>query len=32
LVQEGVLVGFSKNNGLASVTICFAADEGDEEE
>lgn len=32
LVQEGVLVGFSKNNGLASVTISFAADEGDEEE
>jgi transcriptional regulator with XRE-family HTH domain len=32
LVQEGVLVGFSKNNGLASVTISFAADESDEEE
>lgn len=32
LVQEGVLIGFSRNNGLASVTISFAADEEEEEE
>ncbi len=31
LNREGVLVGFSRNNGLSSVTISFAADEGDED-
>jgi transcriptional regulator with XRE-family HTH domain len=31
LSREGVLVGFSRNNGLASVSISFAADEGEEE-
>lgn len=31
LSKAGVLVAFSKNNGLASVTISFATDEGDDE-
>lgn len=31
LAREGVLVAFSRNNGLASVAISFAADEGEEE-
>ena len=31
LSREGVLIGFSRNNGLASVTISFAADEEGEE-
>jgi transcriptional regulator with XRE-family HTH domain len=31
LTREGVLVAFSKNNGLASVAISFAADEGETE-
>jgi transcriptional regulator with XRE-family HTH domain len=31
LAREGVLVAFSKNNGLASVAISFAADEGEED-
>jgi transcriptional regulator with XRE-family HTH domain len=31
LGREGVLISFSRNNGLASVTISFAADEEDEE-
>jgi DNA-binding XRE family transcriptional regulator len=31
LSREGVLVGFSRNNGLASVSISFAADDGEEE-
>jgi len=30
LLKEGVMVAFSRNNGLASVTISFAADEGDD--
>ena len=32
LSRAGVLVSFSKNNGLASVSISFATDEGEEEE
>jgi hypothetical protein len=32
LSQAGVLVSFSKNNGLACVSISFATDEGEEEE
>lgn len=31
LSREGVLIAFSPNNGLASVSISFAADEGEEE-
>jgi transcriptional regulator with XRE-family HTH domain len=31
LAREGVLVAFSRNNGLASVVISFAADEGEDE-
>jgi transcriptional regulator with XRE-family HTH domain len=31
LSRKGVLVGFSANNGIASVTISFAADEGEED-
>ncbi len=31
LSREGVLIAFSPNNGLASVSIAFAADEGEEE-
>lgn len=31
LSREGVLVAFSPNNGLASVSISFAADEAEEE-
>ena len=31
LSREGVLIGFSRNNGLASVMISFAVDEGEEE-
>jgi transcriptional regulator with XRE-family HTH domain len=31
LGRKGVLVGFSENNGLASVTISFAVDEGSED-
>ena len=31
LARKGVLVAFSSNNGLASVAISFAADEGEEE-
>lgn len=31
LSREGVLVAFSSNNGLASVSIAFAADEGEED-
>lgn len=31
LSREGVLIGFSRNNGLATVTISFAAEEDDEE-
>jgi len=31
LSRRGVLIGFSRNNGLASVTISFAADDGEEE-
>lgn len=31
LSREGVLIAFSPNNGLASVLISFAADEGEEE-
>jgi transcriptional regulator with XRE-family HTH domain len=31
LSRDGVLIAFSRNNGLASVTISFAADEEDEE-
>jgi transcriptional regulator with XRE-family HTH domain len=31
LSREGVLIGFSRNNGLASVTISFVADEEDVE-
>jgi transcriptional regulator with XRE-family HTH domain len=31
LAREGVLVAFSRNNGLASVIISFAADEGEDE-
>ena len=32
LSRAGVLVAFSKNNALASVSISFATDEGEEEE
>lgn len=32
LSRAGVLVAFSRNNGLASVSISFATDEGEEEE
>jgi transcriptional regulator with XRE-family HTH domain len=32
LSRAGVLVSFSKNNGVASVAISFATDEGEEEE
>jgi transcriptional regulator with XRE-family HTH domain len=32
LSRAGVLVSFSRNNGLASVSISFATDEGEEEE
>lgn len=32
LSRAGVLVSFSKNNGLASVSISFATDEGEEDE
>ena len=32
LSRAGVLVAFSRNNGLASVSISFATDEGGEEE
>lgn len=32
LSREGVLVAFSSNNGLASVSISFAADDGEEEQ
>jgi transcriptional regulator with XRE-family HTH domain len=31
LNREGVLVAFSRNNGLATVSIAFAADDSDEE-
>lgn len=31
LTKKGVLVGFSSNNGLASVSISFAADDEEEE-
>lgn len=31
LTQQGVLVAFSRNNGLASVSISFAADETEDE-
>jgi len=31
LTRQGVLVGFSPSNGLASVTISFAADDEEEE-
>ncbi|UCI05239.1 helix-turn-helix domain-containing protein [Mesorhizobium sp. B1-1-8] len=31
LVGEGVLVAFSRNNGLASVTISFASDDEEDE-
>jgi transcriptional regulator with XRE-family HTH domain len=31
LAREGVLVAFSANNGLASVTISFAVDEQEED-
>ncbi len=31
LAREGVLIGFSRNNGLATVTISFAADDGEED-
>jgi transcriptional regulator with XRE-family HTH domain len=31
LAREGVLVAFSSNNGLATVTISFAAEDGEEE-
>jgi len=31
LNREGVLIGFSRNNGLATVSIGFAADDSDEE-
>lgn len=31
LAREGVLVAFSRNNGLASVTISFSADDGEDE-
>ncbi len=32
LSRAGVLVAFSRNNGLASVSISFATDDGEEEE
>ena len=31
LSRNGVLIAFSSNNGLASVSISFAADEGEED-
>jgi len=31
LGREGVLVAFSRNNGLATVSISFASDDSDEE-
>lgn len=31
LSREGVLIGFSSNNGIALVSISFAADEGEED-
>lgn len=31
LARDGVLVGFSKNNGIASVAISFATDEEEDE-
>jgi len=31
LTREGVLLAFSSNNGLASVSISFAADEGEDD-
>ena len=31
LARQGVLVAFSRNNGLASVAISFAADDGEED-
>lgn len=31
LTKEGVLVGFSRNNGLANVSISFASDDEEEE-
>lgn len=31
LTKEGVLVAFSRNNGLASVSISFATDDEEEE-
>lgn len=31
LSREGVLIGFSSNNGIASVSISFAADEGEDD-
>jgi hypothetical protein len=31
LAREGVLVAFGSNNGLATVTISVAADDGEEE-
>jgi transcriptional regulator with XRE-family HTH domain len=31
LTREGVLIGFSRNNGVATVSISFAADDSEEE-
>jgi transcriptional regulator with XRE-family HTH domain len=31
LARHGVLIGFSRNNGLASVSIAFVTDEGEED-
>jgi len=32
LSREGVLIGFSRNNGLATVSIAFASDDDGEED
>lgn len=31
LSRRGVLIGFSRNNGLATVSIAFATDDGEED-